>query len=814
MIETSKTRPGKNMARNPLLRNVEPRIYQETIFAESINQNTLIVLPTGLGKTVIIAYAAAYTLQKNPDLKILITTPTRPLIHQTAESMRNFIAIEEWEVLEVSGAISPAKRKKAYLDARIIVSTPQTIDNDLQFSRLNPKEIGLICIDEAHRATGNYAFVKIVDSVLFENERCQILGFTATPGNSREQVLEVVKNLHIEKVVTKGPEDTDVKEYISIHSPKIIWINLPKSYSTTLSLLKDLEGDIVNELKNQGLQLNSRYISKKDALELQQRVVQLMQEDPGYGGLLVYTANLIRTLHVYEIIETQGFAQAAKTIKQWRTDQQKKSLVDFLNDARIREMGSLVEENKDTEPHPKLAKLISLLNDALKIEDSKIIVFSNYRNTIHYLHEELNKSKIYNEVFIGQSSAKGSKGLSQKEQIAVLKRFKDEDLNILLSTSVGEEGLDVGNCDLVVFYDSVPSIVRSIQRTGRGRKRESRVIRLITKNTKDASMYYAIKRREKIMQDFLRLELPPLLSKAKTQKNLDKFMDSSSSEPKKQVLTPVESAKSRSEEKIIDNSNNVENLGSLNAESVEEIKDIEGEGSVEPVKFEKKGTLHIIVDNREAKSIIPRALKRQGATLSNHNLPVGDYLVSDRVVIERKTTEDFIGSLVERRRAGRKPRLFDQAAKLRYTYQLPVMIIEGQWESARRIHPNSIRGAIISLLLDFRIAVLFSENAMETADMILNLAKREQTERKARVIAPVKSSLPIEEIQAEMLTAIPGINLNHAHSLLNAFGSIKNLSLASEEELLEVQGIGKTLAERVLKILNTSFKLDEENNNR
>ncbi|MFX1536820.1 MAG: ERCC4 domain-containing protein, partial [Promethearchaeota archaeon] len=713
--------------------------------------------------------------------------------------------IEDWEVLEVSGTMPPAKRKKEYLDARIIVSTPQTIDNDLQFSRIDPKVFSLICIDEAHRATGNYAFVKITESVLFENENCQILGFTATPGNSKEQVLEVAKNLNIEKVVVRSADDPDVKEYVSIHTPEIIKINLPKSYSRSLSLLKELEDDIIKELKNQGMQIDGRYISKKDALELQKEAVKLMHQDPTYGGLLIYTANLIRVLHLRELIETQGLTQAAKTISKWTREKKQKSLEYFLEDTRIREVRQIIEES-EIEPHPKLAKLEELLRESLKVEDSKIIVFSNYRNTIHLLHEELNKTEIMNEIFIGQSSTKGDKGLTQKEQIAVLERFRDGDLNILLSTSVGEEGLDVGNCDLVVFYDSVPSIIRSIQRRGRGRKRQSRVVRLITQNTKDASMYYAIKRREKRMQEFLRLELPSLLSKEKTQKSLESFI----TPPSQELNSDLTSMEEKSQIKSIKNHIEDEHKKNLDLTSINEEDTKETDETVEPVKFEKKRTIHVIVDNREAVSIVPRALKKQGVTLSNANLPVGDYLVSERVVIERKTTSDFVASLVEQRRAGKKPRLFDQAAKLRYSYPLPVIIIEGQWDSTSRIHPNAIRGALVSLLLDFRIAILFSENAIETANLVLALAKREQTERKARVVAPLKSSLPIKDIQAEMMTSVPGINLSHADSLLKGFGTIKDLSLASKEELQKIQGIGKVLADRVHQILNTSYEQSED----
>ncbi|MHA2202886.1 MAG: helicase-related protein, partial [Candidatus Hodarchaeales archaeon] len=244
----------------------------------------------------------------------------------------------------------------------------------------------------------------------------------------------------------------------------------------------------------------------------------LTKQDSAFGELLIHSSNLIRVQHLKELVESQGFPQTLYSIQKWRRKVSSKALRVFLEDNRI----LLLEKELSEKPmiHPKLQHLIDEIKEIFKKDsslDSRIIIFSNYRDTIRFLHSELSRQDIETGIFIGHSSSADDKGLTQKQQLDVIEKFKQGDLKILLSTSVGEEGLDVGNCDLVVFYDSVPSIVRAIQRQGRGRKRRSRVIHLVTKSTRDEAMYWAINRKNKQMNLFLKKDLQLLLENKKIQ---------------------------------------------------------------------------------------------------------------------------------------------------------------------------------------------------------------------------------------------------------------------------------------------------------
>ncbi|MHA2093468.1 MAG: DEAD/DEAH box helicase [Candidatus Hodarchaeales archaeon] len=496
-----------------VLPNTESRIYQQVIFSECVTnpKNTLVVLPTGLGKTIIMSYLSAYSLNKVPDRQILVVTPTRPLVHQIKQMFSESIGnLNSNLILEVSGEVTPTKRELNYPNSKIIIGTPQTIENDLLYGRLDIKNMQLLCIDEAHRSTGDYAYVSIA-----KEAKCQIIGFTATPGNNSEKILEVCENLKIEKISVTNPTDYDVQDFISIHTPSVIWIDLPDRYESILKKLQIFQDELLSTLKERLSSIKkTKYLGKREALAIHQQIVFQTKQDSSYGDLLISSSNLIRVQHLKELVESQGLPQVALTIAKWRQKKVSKALQLFLEDPTIHGIETSLGENPLL--HPKLEFLISDLNTELADDtanESRIIIFSNFRDTVHFLHEELRNSGINSGVFIGHSSSKTDKGLSQKEQLKVVEQFKNGEIKVLISTSVGEEGLDVGNCDLVVFYDSVPSVVRAIQRRGRGRKRKSRVIHLVTKGTRDEGMYWAIRQKDKRMKRFLKEELPELLIK-------------------------------------------------------------------------------------------------------------------------------------------------------------------------------------------------------------------------------------------------------------------------------------------------------------
>jgi ERCC4-related helicase/DNA uptake protein ComE-like DNA-binding protein len=742
----------------PFTTVAEPRIYQQVIFSECVTNpgNTLVVLPTGLGKTVIMAYLTAYYLKKDPTKQILILTPTRPLVHQIKEMFIDFIGnLSPNVVLEVSGEVSPEKRKERYPHAQIIIGTPQTIENDLTYDRLDFQKVGLLCIDEVHRATGDYAYVGIA-----KQAKCQIIGFTATPGNNPEKILEVCENLKITKVSVTDTSDLDVSEYISIHTPKVIWIELPAEYETVLKELKDFQDELIQTLKEQipGI-LDYRYIGKKEALGIHQQVVKLTKENSAFGELLIHSSNLIRVQHLKELVESQGFPQTLNSIKKWRRKVSSKALRLFLEDKRIVLLEMRLSENMII--HPKLQHLIDEIREIFKSgtsSDSRIIVFSNYRDTIRFLYAELSQHDIKTGVFIGHSSSSDDKGLTQKQQLDVIEKFKRGDLKILLSTSVGEEGLDVGNCDLVVFYDSVPSVVRAIQRQGRGRKKLSRVIHLVTKGTRDEAMYWAINRKNKKMNRFLKKELQSLLENKKIQdshKTLDLFL-----------------------------------------------------GKEEKDEQFSKATLipQIIVDSRESSSLIPKLLKQHGAQLISKELEVGDYILSNRLVVERKTYSDFVSSIIDGRLfQPSSPGQNSQLARLSQQ-KLPLILIQQETDQIeRQIHVNSLMGAISSIILDFQIPIVFTHSDSETAALLYQLAKREQGDTTPEISLPTvsKKEQNIREIQMFMLATIPGINTTKAKNLLDKFQTIQAIATADLEELMAVPQIGKKLAKRVQTVLNS-----------
>ncbi|MHA1330089.1 MAG: ERCC4 domain-containing protein, partial [Candidatus Hodarchaeales archaeon] len=315
-----------------------------------------------------------------------------------------------------------------------------------------------------------------------------------------------------------------------------------------------------------------------------------------------------------------------------------------------------------------------------------------------------------------------------------------------------------GNCDLVVFYDSVPSVVRSVQRKGRGRKRKSKVIHLVTKGTRDESMYWAIKRKQTQMKRFLKQELPLLLrqgSKKKSSPTLDKYL----------------AVKTENKE--------------VNEKTKKDL-------------FSPK----IIVDTRETSSKIPKLLKKMGVELKPKELKVGDYVLSKRVIVEYKTYSDFIASILDGRLfKASSPSDVSQLSKLS-EQEVPIIIVQLEDEVQRQVHINSIMGAISSIIIDFKIPLVFTRSYEETASFLYQIAKREQDKRKSSITLPTisKKEHSIKEIQRFMLSSIPGINIQKANRLLEKFKSISGISEASIEDLSTVPSIGKKLATRIKEV--------------
>lgn len=216
---------------------------------------------------------------------------------------------------------------------------------------------------------------------------------------------------------------------------------------------------------------------------------------------------------------------------------------------------------------------------------------------------------------------------------------------------------------------------------------------------------------------------------------------------------------------------------------------------------DENNKITIYADSREAGSKVVAILKNRCAVIENQ-LATGDYLLSDRVGVERKVAGDFLQSIVD-------GRLFRQLSDLKNTFAVPVVIIEGEtlFDDNRKIHPNAIRGAVASIATEYSIPIIWTKNQLETAEMLIAIAKREQLELKNAVSLRGKRKFRSpNQMQEYLLAGLPKISTLTAKKLLKHFGSPEKVFAASEEQLKEVDGIGDKLAKKIRYILSKQYE--------
>jgi Fanconi anemia group M protein len=742
---------------------VEQRQYQINI-ANSVNKkNSLIVLPTGMGKTIIALLLIAEELKKK-DNKILFLAPTKPLVMQHTQFLKNLLKINEEDIIMFTGEIPPEKRKNLWNISRIIISTPQVIENDLLSKRINLKNVSFMIFDECHHAVGEYAYVFVSEMYKKQCDKRLALGMTASPGNNISKILEICKNLDINNIEIRTKYDPDVRPYV--HDLKITWkeIPLPKDFSHIIQILRKSLSERLKILKNIGVLESSSIsvINRTKLLEAQKQIQKEIRSREKPPSILFKAASkqseAMKIHYALELLQTQGlnaFKNFFQRIgKEIITKKSSKASKLIMSDNNILEA---VAYAKTLEiEHPKMKEIEKIIkNQFEKKPDSKIIIFTHYRDTSSYITQKLkNIKKARPSRFIGQAARDDDKGLTQKEQSTVIKKFKEGEFNVLIATSVAEEGLDIPSTDLVIFYEPIPSEIRLIQRRGRtGRKMPGKVIILITKGTSDEGYYWAAKRKEKRM----RSELELLRSK------INKKIEDTGSLYKKE------------KEDII---------------SQKTLKEFD----------QKKNEVKIIVDHREYRSNVVRNLATKGAFIEPYQLDVGDYVLSSRIGVERKKVDDYLESLIN-------GKLFKQIAQLRDAYSRPVLILEGKnLLTKRNINHNAIFGSLASITVDFGIPVLKTNNSSETADLLKIIARREQREdNKSIAVRGDKSQMSIRERQQFIIEGLPNVSSVIAKRLLAHFGSIKGIINASEKELTEVKGVGKHIATDIINILNADY---------
>ena len=484
------------------LDKITPRKYQKEIFETCIKDNCLVVLPTGLGKTLIALMMTIQRMKQFPGEKVLILAPTRPLAEQHLISFKENLPELFADIQLFTGEINAQNRKKIWQTADIIFSTPQCIANDLKNQLYNLKEVCLLVEDEAHRCVKNYDYTYVAKKYLIQSSNPRIVGLTASPGSDQRKIKEICKTLEISKVELRTRESIDVKEYLQKLEFNKIIVDFPKEFEEIRAILKDLYQEYVEDLRR--LNFLHGPDNKIILLELQKRLSSQIARN--FKSRSTYVAmsscaQAIKLSHAIELLETQtlgGLFKYLKGLYNQAIKQQSKGVVKLVAKKEFTLIYSLVNEllikNKE---HPKIKKLVEIIKEK---KDSKIMVFTQFRETASIISKNLNKiPKIKSKVFVGQTKKQDS-GLSQKEQKRIIQEFRDNEINVLCATSIGEEGLDIPEVSAVIFYEPVGSAIRAIQRRGRtARLNKGELIILITKKTKDERSYYVSRSREKKM---------------------------------------------------------------------------------------------------------------------------------------------------------------------------------------------------------------------------------------------------------------------------------------------------------------------------
>ena len=753
---------------HPLIKSnaIEARLYQQVLAADVLKKgNTMIVAPTALGKTIVATLVAADRLEKVKNSKILVLAPSKPLAIQHESTFKEFLTVP---CSSITGAVKTDERVKRWEESQIICATPQTVESDLLKGRYSLKDVSLVVFDECHHGVGSYSYVYLASRYVKESKFNLILGLTASPGSDKEKIKEVCDNLYIQSIVVKTEEDNDVRPYFN--PVAIDWVRVKMS-----SELEKIKTHVdkalkirLKGLKNMGV-IRTVSVNKLDILKARGRVQSAIARSVNpkkecFQAISILSA-VINIQHSQELIETQGVVTFNKYVARLRKKKTKaaKSLIQDPNFGKAIYLAR--EAEKHGLEHPKLKKVTDIIkkelgqNGQTKLQSdryvkdadqksSKIMVFTQYRDSLEMIHQKLEKEGIKSAKFFGQASRDGEKGLTQKEQKEIIKAFKIGEYDVLLSTSVAEEGIDIPAVDLVILYEPVPSEVRMIQRRGRtGRKRSGRVKVLITNGTRDEGYYWASVNKERRM--------------------------------KHQLIDP-------------------DVLEELNSNAIERMENEKRVKVLDPTP-KKKELPVVFADTREGNSKVIRHLSEMEIDVKVQAMAVGDYQVSDEVVIERKTAKDFVDSIVDKR-------LFKQARSLMEEFKRPLIILEGDDLYNGMINPNAIRGSIASIALDFGISIIPTRNAQDTAAMIKRIAIREQSGEKTPIqIRTDKKPVNLWEQQLFIIESLPNIGPVNAKNLLEHFGTVANIINASESQLQEVEGIGKKTAANIRKVVDSKY---------
>ncbi|XP_046931618.1 Fanconi anemia group M protein [Lynx rufus] len=508
--------------------NCPVRDYQLHIARTSLFCNTLVCLPTGLGKTFIAAVVMYNFYRWFPSGKVVFMAPTKPLVTQQIEACYRVMGIPQSHMAEMTGSTQALTRKEIWRSKRVLFLTPQVMVNDLSRGACPAAEIKCLVIDEAHKALGNYAYCQVVRELVKYTDHFRILALSATPGSDIKAVQQVITNLRIGQIELRSEDSPDILPYS--HERRVEKLVVPlgeelvaiqKAYIQVLeafasSLIQRnvlMRRDIPNLTKYQIILARDQFRKNPspNIVGIQQGIIE--------GEFAI----CISLYHGYELLQqmgmrslyfflcgimdgTKGMTRAKNELSRNEDFMKLYNHLEcmFAHTRGTSASGSSTIQKGDKDKnfvysHPKLKKLEEVVVEHFKswntqnasekkCGETRVMIFSSFRDSVQEIAEMLLKHQPVIRVmtFVGHASGKSMKGFTQKEQLEVVKQFRSGGYNTLVSTCVGEEGLDIGEVDLIICFDAQKSPIRLIQRMGRtGRKRQGRIVVILAEGREE-----------------------------------------------------------------------------------------------------------------------------------------------------------------------------------------------------------------------------------------------------------------------------------------------------------------------------------------
>lgn len=752
--------------------SIEERDYQVNIARAALEEPTLVVLPTGMGKTVVALIVIAETLAKKTG-KVLFMAPTKPLVEQHSGFLADHLLGHE--PIMFTGEVPPSKRGAMWNSGRLVVSTPQVIENDLGEGRISLDNVALIVFDEAHRAAGDYAYVSI--GKRFAEAGGLALGMTASPGSDVAKIAEVCENLGMTNVEIRSELDEDVVKYTQDVKTEFIGVRMPEEMGRVIYLLERILEEQIAKLRAYGYLDPKKPPTTRDLLEAG-RVIRA-KLDAGTKNFHLFQAASANSLamkinHGIELAQTQGKGALEgyfdKLVKQGQEKGGPKASRDLVKDARFQQARTLLYGMQ--KEHPKLEKIVPILKSQFVSKpDSRAIVFTHYRDTCDLLTQKLSSVDGLRPVrFVGQSSKGEDIGLNQKEQKEIIDRFRAGVHNVLVATSIAEEGLDIPTTDLVVFYEPVPSEIRTIQRRGRtGRRQAGRVVMFVTRDTKDEAYFWSSRKKE--MQ--MRRELDSLRRKLRVRRGLPEAPRRIEGLTRAQLedMLTVEAPNGREE-------------------LAQRVAETEGQKNLgEYSKDAAKGSVPLAVSAGVAGSDLAAALASAGFSPRVEDLGGADIVISQRVAVAFRTVGQFLAQLSDGSIEG-------LLAELRRGHDHPVLIVQGGAEGKGFQEGNSAAYDYLDALMAAHgVTALSTTDAGQTASAVASMHRQEGEKGKAG--KGRQTTFDQTGRQMFLVQGLPNVSATISERLLKRFGSAERVAEASVKDLSEADGVGRIIAEGI-----------------